>query len=147
MCSRVALQRPTLEPQTAERLLRAADEMLEQGFSFGVEIATYGAAVLTTNQAIYGGVNRFSPSHSLTLHAEQVALAHCFAHADPLILAMAITSVDQSAQPVPCGICRQLLFENARFSGYDIAVITKSQTYYLSELYPHPWPDRPPKRD
>lgn len=146
MSARLALQRPTLERSAADRAMRAAEEMLQDGFSFGIEIANYGAAVLTTNQDVYGGRNRFSPSHSLTLHAEQVALAHCFAHADPLILAIAITSTDKTVEPWPCGICRQLLFENARFSGYDILVITKTKTRPLSELYPHPWPDRPPKK-
>lgn len=144
MSSKLSLQKPLLAPSAAERLRRAAEEMLADTFSFGVEIARYGAAVLTVNQAIYGGRNLFSPSHSLTMHAEQVALAHCFAHGDPLILAMAIASTDRSVEPLPCGMCRQLLFENARYSGYDLLIITRAGNYHLSELYPHPWPNRLP---
>lgn len=144
MSTKLNLARPKLEPSLIDRLLKAAEDMLKEPFSFGVEIAAYGAAVLTTNQAIYGGRNRFSPSHSLTMHAEQVALAHCFAHGDPLITAIAVASSDRSAEPLPCGMCRQLLFENARHSGCDIRVITRAGSHNLSELYPFPWPDRPP---
>jgi len=144
MNAKLNLTKPILSSAMAEKLLIAADKMLEEPFSFGVEISGYGAAVLTTGNAIYGGKNRFSPSHNLTLHAEQVALAHCFAHGDPLISAIAVSSTDRSIEPVPCGICLQLLFENARYSGCDIHIITKARSYNLTELYPFPWPNRPP---
>lgn len=146
MTSKLKLTKPILEPSIADELLMAADGMLKDYFSFGVKIANYGAAVLTTKNEIYGGKNRFSPSHSLTLHAEQVALAHCFVHGDPLISAIALSSTDQSLEPIPCGICLQLLFENARYSGYDIHIINKFGRYNLSELYPLPWPNRAPQK-
>ncbi len=146
MSPKLNLTIPKLEPSITGKLLKTAEEMLKDHFSFGVEIAKYGAAVLTTKMAIYGGKNRFSPSHSLTLHAEQVALAHCFAHDDPLILAIAVASTDRSVEPLPCGMCLQLIFENARYSGFDVRIITSVGSYHLTELYPFPWPDRAPMK-
>ncbi|MBU0960016.1 MAG: hypothetical protein KKD01_05465 [Proteobacteria bacterium] len=109
----------------------------------------YGACVYTMHGLFFKGINLFSPTHSLTLHAEQVALVNAAVHGDPLIQAIAIASDDLSILPIPCGICRQALFENARFSKVDIQLIclrgTDAKSFRLTELYPEPWPDREPQ--
>ena len=109
----------------------------------------YGACVYTVHGHFFKGINLFSPTHSLTLHAEQVALVNAAAHGDPLIQAMAIASDDPTVLPIPCGICRQALFENDRFSKVDIQVIClqgdETKLFRMTELYPEPWPDREPQ--
>ena len=109
----------------------------------------YGACVYTVHGHFFKGINLFSPTHSLTLHAEQVALVNAAVHGDPLIQAMAIASDDRTILPIPCGICRQALFENARFSKVDIQLIcvqgAGAKLFRLTELYPEPWPDREPQ--
>lgn len=109
----------------------------------------YGACVYTVHGRFFKGINLFSPTHSLTLHAEQVALVNGAVHGDPLIQAMAIASDDRTILPIPCGICRQALFENARFSKVDIQLIcvqgADAKLFRLTELYPEPWPDREPQ--
>jgi len=109
----------------------------------------YGASVYTLQGRFFKGINLFSPPHSLTLHAEQTALVNAAVHGDPLIQAMAITSDDPTVPPMPCGICRQALFENARFSKMNIQLIcvqgTDVKLFRLTELYPKPWPDRDPQ--
>ncbi len=109
----------------------------------------YGASVYTLPGHIFKGLNLFSPTHSLTLHAEQAALVNAAVHGEPLIQAMAIASDDPTVRPIPCGICRQALFENARFSKVDIQLIcvqgTEVKLFRLTELYPEPWPDREPQ--
>ena len=112
--------------------------------------AKYGAAVLSINNEIYYGFNIFSSTHSLSLHAEQCAIVNAKINNDYLIKAIAISSDDASTLPLPCGICRQLLYENSRYSKIDILVIICNtshvkKTYYLSELLPFPWPSRKPK--
>jgi len=109
----------------------------------------YGTSVYTVHGRFFKGINLFSPTHSLTLHAEQVALVNAAVHGDPLIKAMAIASDDRTLLPIPCGICRQALFENARFSKVDIQLICvqggDAKLFRLTELYPEPWPDREPQ--
>ena len=111
--------------------------------------ATYGAAVLTASGATYCGRNCFSSSLSGSVHAEQAALIHAYAHDDMEVWAIAIASGDDSCEPVPCSLCRQLLFENGRHTGIDIFVQTVSgasfASYPLSVLYPRPWPECPPR--
>ena len=109
----------------------------------------YGACVYTVHDRFFKGINLFSPTHSLTLHAEQVALVNAAVHGDPLVQALAIASDDRTLLPIPCGICRQALFENSRFSKVDIQIICvrgrDTKVFRLTELYPDPWPDREPQ--
>ncbi|WP_168210429.1 cytidine deaminase family protein [Persicimonas caeni] len=112
--------------------------------------ASYGAAVLTLNDNIFSAGSFFSSTHSLSLHAEHAALVHCALHGEPLIKAIAIASDDPETLATPCGLCRQLIFENARQSGLNVVVLTLREREVsvestIVELYPLPWPDRKPR--
>lgn len=138
-----------LDEDLVTRLIDTAQEAVTAIGRTTIIGRNYGACVYTVNNRFFKGLNLFSPSHSLTLHAEQVALVNAALHGDPLIQAMAIASDDPTVVPVPCGICRQALFENARFSKVDIQLIciqeTNTTRFSLTELYPKPWPDREPQ--
>jgi cytidine deaminase len=136
-------------PQQVLADLTIAAQSACAGTRWDLKGSRYGAAVLTASSTIYPGKNWFSPSLVGSVHAEQSALIHAHVHDDPIVWAIAIASNDESVEPVPCGICRQLLFENARHSRVDIRIITVNDThrcsYTISELYPNPWPARPPR--
>ena len=120
----------------------------------------YAAAVLTDKGNIYCGSNYGSDTASLLLHGEQTALAHAANHKDPNIVAIAIVGQGEAILPVstvavkegkgfayPCGICRQLIWENAQRSGHNVKVIMANlQGKYIvkdiESLVPHPWPEK-----
>ena len=52
--------------------------------------ARFGAAVLTKKGNIYSSGQYYSDTYSLTLHAEQAALAHAAAHGEYDITAIAV---------------------------------------------------------
>src|SRR3989338_1764253 len=71
----------------------------------------YAAAVLTDAGNIYSAAQYFSDTYSLTLHAEQLALAHAAAHGEGIIVAMAATSNEpKGAWSYPCHMCKQLMW-------------------------------------
>lgn len=109
----------------------------------------YGSAVLTDSGNIYAASNYSSATASLTLHAEQAALSHAAAHKDARILAIAMVGKeDPKGEKIchPCGICKQLIWENSMKSGIPIEVVManlkgKYIVKKIKELVPHPWPD------
>ncbi len=105
----------------------------------------YGAAVLTTKGAVYTASNYWSDTATLTLHAEQAALAHAAAHGERNVVAVACVSLEEGYCH-PCGICKQLIWENSRDFGTDIDVVMarRDGTFIvkkISELVPYPWPE------
>jgi len=71
-----------------------------------------GAAVRSASGAIYPGCNVENASYGATLCAERAALSAMVAGGEALAVAVAIyTESDEPA--MPCGICRQVLFELA----------------------------------
>ena len=110
----------------------------------------FGAAVLTASAAVYSASAFWSDTLSLTLHAEHAALAHAAAHNDRQVVAIAsVSTEDESGDTYchPCGICKQLIYENSLSSGIDILVLManlkgKFTARHISELRPFPWPAR-----
>lgn len=104
----------------------------------------FASAVLTKKGNMYGAGRYFSDSYSLTLHAEQAALAHAADHDEHEIVAIAAVGKDK--QPVvPCSMCRQLIWENSKRSGIDIGIVVadkqgKYKIIKISKLVPYPWP-------
>ena len=109
----------------------------------------YGAAVLTDKGNIYIGSNYASDTASLTLHAEQVALANAASHKDANIVAIASVSKEDpkgEKKCPPCGICKQLIWENSKRSGLKVKVVIanrkgKFTVKDIKKLEPYPWPD------
>ena len=109
----------------------------------------YASAVLTDKGNIYSASNYVSDTASLTLHAEQAALAHAAAHKDTRIIAIAcVGKEDPKGEQLchPCGICKQLIWENSLKSGLPIKVVMcnlkgKYEVKDIKELVPYPWPE------
>jgi cytidine deaminase len=110
----------------------------------------YAAAVLTDKGNIYSASNYVSDTASLTLHAEQAALSHAAAHKDSRIVAIAIVGKEDPKGEMichPCGICKQLLWENSLKSGIQIKVIManlkgKHIVKDIKEIVSYPWPEK-----
>ncbi|OHA08255.1 MAG: hypothetical protein A3A44_00465 [Candidatus Sungbacteria bacterium RIFCSPLOWO2_01_FULL_60_25] len=111
----------------------------------------YAAAVLTDRGNTYAASNYHSDTHSLTLHAEQSALAHAAAHGEGSIVAIAVTSNEklESGQfTPPCHMCKQLLWESRLRSSRPMLVILanshgETKEVDLDKLMPLPWPPQP----
>jgi len=67
-----------------------------------------GAAVQTENGQIFVGCNVENASHGLTICAERVAMSVAVAagQREPQVVCVSLTG-----DPVPCGACRQFLYE------------------------------------
>jgi len=114
-------------------------ERLEEAESYArpaVSGYRVGAVVRGTSGALYMGANIEFPGVNLsqTVHAEQAALSNAFMHDEPGIEAIAVSAV-------PCGHCRQFLFEFA--GGRDIEILVHGQPgITLSGLLPRPFGPR-----
>ncbi|HUB92751.1 MAG TPA: hypothetical protein VL945_02220 [Candidatus Saccharimonadales bacterium] len=141
-----------------KRLVEEAIKALEACYPPDTKLR-YAAAVLTKTGKIYSGSNYSSDTASLLLHAEQTALAHAAMHRDPDIMAIAVVGkggahlsvsridVKEGKElAVPCGMCRQLIWENSLRSGNKVEVVMANLKgrYVVKEirdLVPHPWPE------
>jgi cytidine deaminase len=108
----------------------------------------FASAVLTKKGNVYSASSYWSDTASLTLHAEQSALVHAACHGERDILAVSCVSTeDDSGEEKchPCGMCKQLIWENSLDSGIDVEVIMANRkgeytVKKISELVSHPWP-------
>jgi cytidine deaminase len=106
-----------------------------------------GAALLCKSGRVYEGCNIENQTLNLGLCAERVALVGALAAGEREFEAMALAA--QSDEPVlPCGACRQLLWE---FAG-DLTVVSKNigagvETVSMAQLLPKPFEYRPARKD
>ena len=132
-----------------EKLVKEAISSLDT--FFGPDKTTpyiYGSAVLTDKGNIYTASNYTSDTATLTLHAEQAALAHAAAHNETRIIAVvSVGKEDPKGEAFchPCGICKQLIWESSKRSGIPIKVVManlkgKYIVKDIKELVPYPWP-------
>ena len=93
-----------------------------------------GAALLTDEGEIYTGVNIENSSYGATICAERVAFVKAISEGKRAFRKIAISAGD--TESVPCGICRQFMYE---FSP-EIEIITKAdgmlKSRPLSDLLP-----------
>lgn len=100
-----------------------------------------GAAVLTEKGTIFSSGQYRSDSASLTLHAEQCALAHAAAHGEYGIVALAVTWNEKAASKsegesiYPCHMCKQLLWESHLRSGLDTEVLIVEAGVIIERIY------------
>jgi cytidine deaminase len=131
-----------------ENLVKKAIESLKKAHKHQPENLKYGSAVLTKKGNIYSACNYWSYTASLTLHAEQAALAHAAAHGETEIIAIACVGTEDDKKEKychPCGMCKQLIYENSKDSGIDIEVIMGNLrgeyiNKKISEIISYPWP-------
>ena len=99
------------EKNDQRQLIRAAAKVR------GLASAPYskfkvGAALLTQKGEVITGVNVESASYGLTCCAERVALFKALSEGARNFVALAIVAPVKNG-PMPCGACRQVLFEFA----------------------------------
>lgn len=89
-----------------------------------------GAAVLTRSGGIHLGANLENASYGLTVCAEVAALARALAEDDYEVTRIVIvggpSGGPSSGVVMPCGRCRQLIFEAGQVSATDVLVVSLS---------------------
>jgi len=134
-----------------QRLINAALEGMKNAFTGKnrPEDMRFGAAVLTRKGNIYSSGQYYSDTYSLTLHAEQSALAHAAAHGEYEIVAIAITGnqpVGPKESIYPCHMCKQLLWESSLRSKENTQIILLDEKgnilerLNLLDIINYPWP-------
>lgn len=86
-----------------------------------------GAALLTADGKIYTGVNVENSSYGATICAERTAFVKAISEGEREFAAIAVSAGDVQ-ESLPCGICRQFMYEFAP----DIKVITGTSADALS---------------
>ncbi|MCL4360581.1 hypothetical protein M1555_05030 [Patescibacteria group bacterium] len=129
------------------KLIAEARAALKRPYPHGTE-TVYAAAVLTRKGNMYSSAQYFSDTYSLTLHAEQAALAHAAAHGEQEIMAIAVTSNEKLKKGrfcYSCHMCKQLLYESQRRSRIPMLVIfvnafDEMQELQLNDMLSYSWP-------
>ena len=96
-----------------------------------------GAALLARSQTIYTGCNIESPVY-LGMCAERVALFKALSEGEREFITLAVTS-EEGLPCIPCGTCRQLLFEFAPTLQIVVFDQDNAHHYNLSDLLPLPF--------
>ena len=110
--------------QKYKNLIQEAIKALNNAYIPDPKGWRFGSAILTTQGNIYSSGQYYSDTFSLTLHAEQAALAHAAAHGEHNIVAIASVGTDEPEKFChPCGMCKQLIYESSRKSKHDINVV------------------------
>ena len=123
---------------TDKELLLAAQEARKNAYAPYSDFAV-GAALLTGDGRVFTGCNVENHSYPAGCCAERVALFSAIAAGEREFKAIAVTGWqrDVEGRPcMPCGLCRQALYEFSR----DLLVITGQlddiHTYKLDDLLP-----------
>jgi cytidine deaminase len=134
----------------ANALIREAIRAIDGSHPANPANRRFGSALQTSSGHVFASSAFWSDTLSLTLHAEHAALAHAAAHNDRQVVAIAsVSTEDEHGETYchPCGICKQLIYENSLSSGIDILVLManlkgKFTARHISELDLFPWPAR-----
>jgi cytidine deaminase len=110
----------TISPEVLEALMATARDFAKRAYvpysGFPV-----GAAALTADGSIVGGVNIENASYGLTVCGERVALFTAAAAGHREVLAVAV-SAPKAHGTTPCGACRQVMNE-FKPEGGDLLVL------------------------
>jgi cytidine deaminase len=98
-----------------------------------------GAALRATSGRIFGGCNVENATYGLTVCAERVAIFKAISEGERGFDAIAVVA-DTDSLTVPCGACRQLIWE---FCG-DVPVVLANlrgqvETIAMRDLFPKPF--------
>lgn len=101
-----------------------AESMLERAYApfSGFRV---GAALLAADGTVYTGVNVENSSFGATICAERTAATKAVSEGNRSFVAVAVAC--SNGEALPCGICRQFLFE----FGDDLRVVTGSDADHL----------------
>lgn len=118
-----------------DELVEAARDALAASYAPYSEYAV-GAALRTTEGAVYTGCNVENANYSNSLHAEEVAIGTAVADGSRSFDALAVSSGARDGV-TPCGMCRQTLSE---FCDDDFEIHCDTgegvRIYHLGELLP-----------
>lgn len=120
----------------APRLLEKARKALVQAIAPSSNFRV-GAALLTRDSKIFTGCNIESPVY-LGLCAERVALFKALSEGAREFVVLAI-ACEGPTPLLPCGTCRQLLWEFAPKLKIVVEEKGKVKTYHLKNLLPIPF--------
>ena len=116
-----------MEPEKlVEIALRARERAYAKYSGFRV-----GAALLTKSGRVFTGVNVENASYGLTVCAEKVAVFKAISEGEREFVAIAIAS-DSSEKTVPCGACRQVLYEFSE--DMDVIMANRNRDYEIVKL-------------
>ncbi|MCD6551624.1 cytidine deaminase [Thermotoga sp.] len=116
-----------MEPEKlVEIALRARERAYAKYSGFRV-----GAALLTKSGRVFTGVNVENASYGLTVCAERVAVFKAISEGEREFVAIAIAS-DSSEKTVPCGACRQVLYEFSE--DMDVIMANRNRDYEIVKL-------------
>jgi cytidine deaminase len=127
-----------LSGEERTQLLRAATAIAENAYAPYSNFRV-GAAVLG-DLATYTGVNVENASYGLGICAERSAISAAIAAGERKIRGIAIACVDaskDSAARLPCGACRQWIYELA--PNAEILVGGNDAPFCIEELLPRPF--------
>lgn len=120
-----------------DELRNRATEALEKAYA---PYSSYhvGAAILTRHGKIYSGCNVENASFGASICAERVAVFKAISEGETEFAALAITA-QEDPDVVPCGICRQVLWELAGDIDLLLGSGDSAKVVKLSTLYPEPF--------
>ncbi|PLV56950.1 cytidine deaminase [Thermotoga sp. SG1] len=113
-----------------EKLVEMALEVREKAYArySGFRV---GAALLTKSGRVFTGVNVENSSYGLTVCAERVAVFKAVSEGEREFVAIAIAS-DSLEKTVPCGACRQVLYEFSE--DMDVIMADRNGDYEVVKL-------------
>jgi cytidine deaminase len=120
-----------------DKLIMAAAKARESSISPYSKFKV-GAALLTKAGELIGGANVESASYGLTCCAERVALFKALTDGKKEFVAIAVVARCDGG-PMPCGACRQLLYEyapDAKVFVADSDDLKIIRTFTVKELLP-----------
>ncbi len=119
-----------------EQLVAHAAEMMSRAYApySGFRV---GAALLDASGRVFGGCNVENASYGATICAERVAVCSAVAAGCTAFVRLAVISSGDS-YCMPCGVCRQFLYEWSPDLTLLCARPDKSYlSFVLTELLPH----------
>ncbi len=99
------------ERETAARKLYAVAAECKRNAYAPFSHFNVGAALLTADGKVYTGVNVENSSYGATICAERTAFVKAISEGEREFTAIAVAADSQEA--LPCGICRQFMYEFA----------------------------------
>ena len=121
-----------------KKLLKKAEEILEEAFSVYSGFSV-GAAALLDNGEIIAANNQENIAYPSSMCAERVLFYFCKANYPNCIIekvAITVKSVEKIIdEPIsPCGACRQVMFEYERNQQKSIKILLKGEVGKVYEL-------------
>jgi len=128
-----------MTPNEKQQLIAAAASARKQAQAHHSEFQV-GAALLTKSGEVITGANVESDSYGLTCCAERVAIFSAVTNGKKDFVAVAV--VARAESPMPCGACRQLLWEYAPEAAVFVADsdrLADIREFTVRQLLPHPF--------